>query len=229
MARSVGKMLLLAAVYVLAGKLGLRLAFENQSVSPVWPPTGLALTGLILFGWRCWPAVMAGAFLVNFLNPVSWVTSCGIAAGNTIEALAAWWLLQRMGFDTALERTRDVGGLLLAAAVLSTMLSATIGVTSLCLSGAALWSSFGGLWWQWWLGDAMGDLVILPAVLTWRTRPGFTPRQWMETAALLVSVAGVSQAVFGGWFQMAVLSSPYWIFPFLIWADRKSTRLNSSH
>ena len=69
MARSVGKMLLLAAVYVLAGKLvGLRLAFENQSVSPVWPPTGIALTGLILFGWRCWPAVMAGAFFVNFLK-----------------------------------------------------------------------------------------------------------------------------------------------------------------
>ena len=217
-ARAFARWLLLVAAYTLAGRLGLLLAFENSNVSPVWPPTGIALAGLLWLGPRAWTAVALGAFLVNFLSPVSWFTACGIAAGNTLEAVAAVWLLGRAGFDTGLARIRDVLALLLLAAVGSTLASATVGVTSLCLEGAALWPTFGRLWWQWWLGDAMGDLVLVPLLLSWRTRPSASRGRRPEAAALVATCAVVSWTLFGGGITAGVFSSPYWIFPFLTWA-----------
>src|SRR3989441_12364364 len=85
----------LAAVYVLAGKLGLILAFVHASATPVWPPTGIALAAFLLLGFRVWPAILAGAFLVNVTTAGSALTSVGIAAGNTLEGLCGAWLVKR--------------------------------------------------------------------------------------------------------------------------------------
>ena len=60
-----GVLSVLIAVYFVAGKLGLTLAFVNASASPVWPPAGLALAALLLLGYRVWPAIFVGAYLVN--------------------------------------------------------------------------------------------------------------------------------------------------------------------
>ena len=87
--------LALAAVYFCAGKLGLLLAFVNASVSPVWPPTGIALAALLLWGYRLWPGIFLGAFLVNFTTAGTPVADLGIAAGNTLEALLGAWLVNR--------------------------------------------------------------------------------------------------------------------------------------
>src|SRR5881296_3753288 len=85
----------LAAVYFCAGKLGLLLAFVNASVSPVWPPTGIALAALLMWGYRLWPGIFLGAFLVNFTTAGTPVADLGIAAGNTLEALLGAWLVNR--------------------------------------------------------------------------------------------------------------------------------------
>jgi hypothetical protein len=55
----------LVIVYFFAGKLGLHFAFVHASASAVWPPTGIALGAALLFGFRVWPAIFIGAFLVN--------------------------------------------------------------------------------------------------------------------------------------------------------------------
>src|SRR5438093_13446979 len=85
----------LAGVYFAAGKLGLRLAFEHASATAVWPPTGIALAAMLLYGYRVWPAIFVGAYLVNATTVGSVWTSLGIAAGNTLEGLLGVWLVRR--------------------------------------------------------------------------------------------------------------------------------------
>src|SRR5213075_688039 len=85
----------LTLIYFVAGYLSLKLAFVNPSASPVWPPAGIALAALIVFGYRMWPAIFVGAFFVNFATAGNFFTSFGIAGGNTLEALCGAWLVNR--------------------------------------------------------------------------------------------------------------------------------------
>jgi integral membrane sensor domain MASE1 len=130
----------LATLYFGCGKLGLSLAFLNASASAVWPPTGVALAVLVLYGFRLWPGVFIGAFLVNLTTQGSIATSLGIAGGNTLEALlGAWFTCRFVNGSRVLERTRDILVFLGLAALLSTAASATIGVTTLCGGGFGRW------------------------------------------------------------------------------------------
>src|SRR5262249_43538688 len=147
------QMTAIAVVYFGAAKLGLSMAFAAEQVTAVWPPTGIALAATLLFGYRMWPGIALGAFLANITTPnESILTAGGIAVGNTLEALVGAWLLHRVEFRPSLRRLKDVLGLLVLAAMLSTAVSATIGVTVLCLRGVQPWSAFRSLWWVWWLG-----------------------------------------------------------------------------
>ncbi len=214
---------ILAVVYFAAAKFGLSLAPMHQNVSLVWPPTGIALAAVLLLGSRIWPGIALGAFLINAFTGVGLAVGAAIAMGNTLEALAGAFLLRRLTrFRESLERPQDVFGFVALAAGLSTSVSATIGVLSLCLGGAAPWRLYATLWWQWWLGDAMGALIVAPVLLTWGARREIT---WSlgriaEAGALLASLGLVSQMVFGGWLVAAAIESPlaFAIFPFSIWA-----------
>ena len=135
----------LAAVYFGVAKFGLSMAVTAEQVSTVWPPTGVALAAILVFGYRVWPGIWLGAFLANATanEPIS--VACGIAVGNTLEAMIGVWLLGRVAFDKSLERLKDVLGLILIAAGLSTTVSAAIGVICLCLGGVHSWSEFGAV------------------------------------------------------------------------------------
>ncbi|TMA54360.1 MAG: hypothetical protein E6J75_13995 [Deltaproteobacteria bacterium] len=210
------------AVYVVAAKLGLRLAFVADQVTLVWPPTGIALAAVLVFGNRAWPGIAAGAFLANATHHEPLGTACGIAVGNTLEAVIGAWLLRRVGFYAALERLKDVLVLVVFAALASTVVSASIGVTSLCLGGVQPWDAFASIWWVWWVGDAMGDLIMAPVLLVWARAPrlGWQPRRVVEAIALLGSLLGVGLLVFiepvGARLMRSAL--PYKVFPFVIWA-----------
>jgi PAS domain S-box-containing protein len=216
------QIVLLAAVYFGAAKLGLTMAFVAEQVTAVWPPTGIALAALLLFGYRVWPAVAIGAFLANATAHAPLVTAAGIALGNTLEALAGAWMLRRLvRFDPALGRVMDVLGLMLLAAALSTTVSATIGAASLCAGGVKPWTAYAEMWSVWWLGDALGVLVVAPPLLTWaRSRRDPRPLgQFVEAGALLFALTAVSVSVFAGPFDF--LSHPalaYALFPFVVWA-----------
>jgi PAS domain S-box-containing protein len=211
----------LAAVYLAAAKLGLRLGFVEQ-VTVVWPPTGIGLAAVVLFGPRVWPGIAAGALLANATANEPVLTACAIAAGNTLEALTGAWLLRRLiGFQPALARLVDVLGLVVLAALLSTMVSATVGVTSLCLGGVHPWTDYTVLWAVWWLGDAVGNLVMAPVLLTWAGGGGLgrQPGRLAEAAALFVGVSAACLSAFAGW-PAATTGYPleYALFPFMIWA-----------
>lgn len=211
----------IAASYFLAAKLGLSLAFVAEQVTVVWPPTGIALAIVVLAGTRIWPGIWLGAFLANATANEPLVVAAGIATGNTLEALAGAWLFRRVaGSDRSLDTVRAVFGLVVLAAGLSTVVAATIGTVSLCLGGVQPWSGFSSLWLTWWLGDAMGDVLVASALIAWagRVRRPFTPHKVGEFAALLVCTALVSLAVFSGWLPASVdQSAAYVIFPLLIW------------
>ena len=221
--RSLGVLIALAAVYFAAGKLGLRMAFENPSASPVWPPAGLALAAFLVLGSRVWPAIFISAFLVNVTTAGSVTTSLCIAAGNTLEGVLGAYLVEQYARGrNAFERARDVFRFAVLAAGMSTAVSATCGVTSLALGGFAPWATYGSIWLTWWLGDAAGDLVVAPCAILWSVNPRgrWRRRRAFEAVILMVSLALVAAVVFGGRFPSEVQNYPleFLCLPFLIWA-----------
>jgi signal transduction histidine kinase len=212
----------LAIVYSVTARLGLSVAFPVEQVSPVWPPTGIALVALFRFGHRLWPGVTLGAFAANALAHEPLLTVCGIATGNTLEALVGAWLLRRSGFQPSLERVKDTVILVLLGAASSTIVSATIGATSLCLTGLHPWSSYGSLWFVWWLGDAMGDLLVAPVLFVWATWPRIEWKPWkaLEGIVLFTLLLLITESVFvGGWLPILDrYSMAYVVFPFVICA-----------
>ncbi len=191
---------LLVAVYFAAGKLGLRLAVLNASASAVWPPAGIALAAVVLLGRWAAGAIFVGAFLVNVTTTGSMAGSLAIAAGNTTEALLGAFILTRLGGGRfALERARGVFGFGIAA-LASTTVAASVGVASLSLQGLASPDQLGGIWLTWWLGDAAGDLLVVPLPLlvttpsVWRWNRG----RALEGVAVLACLVLTVEAIFGG-------------------------------
>src|SRR5437879_13688176 len=167
-----GTVTVLAAVYLIAAKLGLKLAFVHVSATAVWPPTGIALAAFLVFGYRVWPGIFIGAFLANVLTEGTVATSLGIAAGNTLEGVTGAYLVNRFAGGThAFDRPQDVFRFAFFAATLSTMVSPTVGVNSLSLSGFASWADFGAIWLTWWLGSAVGALKLAPLFVLCFTSP----------------------------------------------------------
>ena len=163
-----------------------------------------------------------GAWLANAQTDAPLWTAVLIATGNTLEAVAGAWILQRIAaFDSAFRRVRDAASFVVFAAVLAPAISATIGVATLCAAAVQPWSRFSGLWLAWWLGDALGALVVAPLLLTTLRRTTPRPRrQWVETALLLTAATAVTELVFGQLFGPALARRPlhFIVFPFAILA-----------
>lgn len=213
----------LAIVYFLSGKLGLSLAFLNANATAVWPPAGIALAAVLLFGSRLWPGIFIGAFLVNVTTAGSIGTSLSIAAGNTLEALVGAWLVRRFADgNRAFDRPQTIFSYVALAAFFSTAISATFGVTSLALGGFARWDQYGAVWLTWWLGDMVSDLIVAPLILLW-AGGGLRRFKWKSSFELffvLFLVFIVGQIVFGGWFPFRVKNYPleYLAIPLLLWS-----------
>jgi signal transduction histidine kinase len=204
-----------AVLYVAAAKLGLALAFRAAQVSAVWPPTGFALAVVVLLGRRAVPGILLGAFVANATaGEPAWVAA-GIAAGNTLEAIAGAAILRRLGFDAALARVRDVLALFAAVAA-APVVSATLGVAFLVGGGLHPPAAVPALWLVWWLGDALGGLIVAPLILVWsrggRRRRG--TRGLLEPAAMLAGIAVAAGCVF---LLPARFPAAYLVYPFLIW------------
>ena len=157
---------MLAFLYFVAGRLGLELTHYHDNATLVWPPTGLSLAALILFGLRLWPGIFIGTMLVNAGSPLGWMPSLGIASGNTLEAVVGVTLLIRVAdLRLDMKRMRDIVTFLLIGVLGCTTLSATIGTSSLALAGTLESGSFWRVWLIWWMGNAGGALILTPILL----------------------------------------------------------------
>jgi PAS domain S-box-containing protein len=209
-----------AVAYVIAARVGFQLAFVAEQITTVWAPTGIAIAAVLLWGRSLWPAIWVAAFVANLgTEAPPWVPA-GIATGNALEALAAASILRRLpAFDPVLRRIPDVVAFIVLAAVMSTTISATIGVATLCSAGVQPWSRFSELWFDWWLGDALGALVFAPAILTAvRTRAAWARRDWVETCLFVVGAALATHIVFGRVFDPLIGRPPleYVVFSLII-------------
>src|SRR5438876_12052295 len=196
---------LLTLVYFIAGKFGLILASLHASASPVWPPAGIALAALLVLCYRAWPASFVGSFLLNVPTVCNVPTSLAIASGNTLEAICGAWLINRLaGGTTVFDRPQGVVKFALAA-VVSTVISPAVGVTSLALGGFADWANFGAIWLTWWLGDTTGDLLIAPLIILWSiaSKRRWNRREAVEAGILLLLLFVLREMVFGGWLTIS--------------------------
>ena len=212
--RLVIDLVIVAALYWIGARLGLRLAFVNHNVTAVWPPTGIAVAAFFLFGSRVWPGVFAGALLANLTNSASLDTSLGIALGNTLAPLLAGYFLRRVGFRGELDRVADVVNIL-AAGLLGMLVSATLGTTVLLLTGALGDASYGSDWTVWWIGDAMGVIIYAPAILTFvkaRNNLPRTPARQAEGVTFLIAMP-VAAALL----MASVVPLWYIIIPLTLW------------
>ena len=207
--------IVVASAYFGGAKLGFLLASTTKQVTAVWPPTGIALVACSLFGWRCAPGVFAGAFLVNFATGEPLGAALGIAAGNTLGPCLGALVLRKAGFDVGLGRVRDVLSLVMFGALGSMTITASNGVAWLALSGIVDWSRYFHVWWIWWVGDAMGVLVVGSLLFTWFARPTFGWRgvKLLELLALLTTLCLAMPLLF-----FSVYPLTYAVFPFAVWA-----------
>ncbi len=217
-----GLMAALAVAYFLAGKAGLAFSFVQGNVTLIWPPTGIAVAAVLLFGYRVWPGLALGAFIVTASTGAPLGFAAAAALGNPLQALGAVYLLRRFGsFDRSLARVSDVLWFVGLGAALSPVISATTGVAGLRLAGLADWPLLPQVWIMWWSGDAMGVLLLAPLLLTlrdWRDK-SWEPRHIVEGAFLLLGTALVCTWVYDtpqGLEYTDALS--YLTFPFVIWA-----------
>ena len=209
--------------YLVCGKLGLSVPFTDWNVSPVWPPAGIALAAVLIWGFRVWPGIALGAFCVNFFSPIPHGAAFGITIGNTSSALVAGYLLNLVpGFDRSLFRLRDVLALATLGAGVSTAVAATIGCITLYLSGLRPWSAFSSSWVVWWAGDGTGVLLfaslILSATAHWPKQASI--KRVAEAALLLLSALGFAGIVFDERFVSKAAGHvlAFGLFAFVMWA-----------
>jgi serine phosphatase RsbU (regulator of sigma subunit)/integral membrane sensor domain MASE1/anti-sigma regulatory factor (Ser/Thr protein kinase) len=184
-----------AAAYYLGARLGLALSLVQANVTPLWPPTGIAVAAFLLFGRRLWPAVAVAALAVN-LPITAGVLAAGVTAvGNTVAPLLAVTLLRQVGFRQQLDRNRDALAIVFLGALASMLVSATVGAATLALSGAVPVADFPTAWLVWWTGDAMGVLVVTPFLLSLPLHgehPAWTRTRWLEAVGVLGLTSGVT-------------------------------------
>lgn len=210
---------LLALAYMVAGLIGLRFATVHEVVSPVWPAAGVAIAALLRFGTSLAPAVAVGGFFTNFLSGASAPVALSNGFANMLETLAVVWLVRRwVGPSLTGRRLREIPGLVAAVGTGCTV-AAAVGATTLWIAGSAPAGQWPALWFTWWVGDVVGALVVLPALVHWWDGAGVrSPSRATEMVALNVVLLGVAFAVFLTPPSSMPVSIPYVLFPPVTWA-----------
>ncbi|MFB0614457.1 MASE1 domain-containing protein [Streptomyces sp. AGS-58] len=205
-----------AGCYYAAAQLGLLrdLTVGGAVVTPIWPPTGVAVAALLILGLGCWPGITLGAFFAVLSLTTPGPEVLGVLLGNTAAPVCAALLLRRAGFRTDLSRLRDGLALVFLGALTAMLISATIGVSLLVLAGSLAGNSFWIVWLAWWVGDAMGVLIVTPLLLLLHgARRPLPLHRWKEaTALLLAACALVPLAAYSS------ISLLFLVYPLIIWA-----------
>ncbi len=213
----------IALIYYLASQFAVSTLTLSSEIYPMWPAAGIAQVALLLFGRQLWPGIAIGGFLFSMSVPEANIGTALISAGaRTLQAWTGTYLLQRINFSAELDRLKDVLGIVGLAALGSTLINSSIGSIIVCLTGVSSWSNFGTIWGTWWVGDAMGILLVAPLLLTWRKLPTARTKhqQIVERAIWLVLLLAIGWLVFCSRTRAAYARYPleYLPFPLVVWA-----------
>ncbi|MFJ1548972.1 MASE1 domain-containing protein [Streptomyces sp. NPDC088246] len=219
--------LAVAVCYFATARLGLLQQLVRGQVTPLWPPTGIAVAALLVFGVRIWPGIALGALVVNIFIGPSVLPVLIIAAGNTLAPICSYLMLRRAGFHNGLDRLRDALALVFLGALGGMLVSATVGTGILVLSGALPAGGFRPTWSVWWTGDAMGVMIVTPFLLVvrrFRWPHGVGLPRWAEAAALVACTVTVTLLAT----DTSNASLLFLVFPFLIWAAFRFERAGAA-
>jgi PAS domain S-box-containing protein len=218
------RVVLLTALYFLGGLLGKETSFFANTYSLIWPPAGIALAAILLFGYRFWPGVAIGALLFAVMDgkPVCYFT-VGTAIGNTMGAVTCAYLLERfVKFDPAMERTRDGAGFILLACGLGTTVNALFNVFSLGYDIQIKPEEVLPHVVEQWVPNALAALVITPVVATWAMPTHVRLTRWrsLEIFICAAGLIGGTLISFNSWFVYGLQQYPlaYLPYPFLAWS-----------
>ncbi|MFG2606311.1 MASE1 domain-containing protein [Streptomyces sp. NPDC048514] len=210
------QVLAVAACYYAAGRLGLlrELSVDGAVVTPIYPPTGVAVAALLILGLRCWPGIALGSLLVVLSLTSFRPDVLVILFGSTAAPVCAAVLLRRAGFRSDLSRLRDGVALVFLAALAAMLISSTLGVGVLVLTDRLAWHSFWSVWLAWWVGDAMGVLIVTPLLLLLHEARWPPPLgRWKEATSLaVITCCLVPLAVYTS------ISLLFLVYPLVIWA-----------
>lgn len=206
----------LAAIYFILARLGLFVASVNHSVSPVWPATGFAFSIVYLFGYRTLIAVILGAFAANFLDGTNLAAAILISIGNALEAFVGAYVLHRVYAMHKQFSYQTETIAIVTSACLGSMVSATIGIVALYTTGAVPSAMITQLWLTWWIGDALGGLVVTP-ILLHLSKHEFKFSEFIHAVGILIFASGLFYFVF-----MLPKGSPFLflLFPVLLYTLR---------
>jgi len=176
------ELIAIAAAYYAVGRLSLLLAIPPGYATAVWPASGIALAATLLRGYRVWPGILLGSFLINVWTSLDTGSATSIfksiflvisiGAGASLQAIVGALLMSRfVRHPTALIGEKDVFKFLLLGGPISCLVNATWGVTSLLLAGVIQPADYLLHWWTWWLGDTIGVIAFTPLVLIWAAKP----------------------------------------------------------
>jgi len=223
----IAELLFLFLIYIATALWGLSLHAINGFATLVWPPTGIALAALYLYGYRLWPAVFFGAFLTNLITGAPAGVALGIGLGNGLEALlGAYFLRDVLEINPLLRRLYDSLSFI-GTAVAVPILAATIGVGSLTLGGIIPASAFAITWAAWWLGDVLGALILGAFLIRWLAKPYFyrTRAELIEGAAAFALLIGMDTlAVINPSSILSNIPMAYFFIPFLWLSIRGGAR-----
>jgi len=211
--------LFIAAAYYIVGRAWLSLPHFDSRVALIWPPAGIALAALLRFGLRTWPGVALGSFLVALSTGMPWWSAALIAAGNAIGPMAGARMLQREGLHVELDRRRDLWLYGVIGVAFTTVITASNGAFWLAASTTIGWIDAPRAWLYWWLGDAMGALVVGIPLLTLSRdalRRALGEWRWVASALLVLGTVGSAMlaALFAGTGQ--AVPSPLFFLPHLL-------------
>src|SRR5882762_1963228 len=210
----------LAICYLAAARLSLVLAIPPGYATAVWPPSGIALAALLIWGTRVWPGLWLGAALANYAVNGSAPLAATIATGNTLEGLCAAWLSARLlgrGFEF---REPETVFMFAAIAAVSSVVSATVGASAIHLSSSASSELFFANWYTWWQGDTTGIIVITSCVLAWSRAPtdNDIPARRAELAVFWMLLAVTLASIFGHPSDRSIPAMEFLLIPFMAWA-----------
>ena len=218
--RYAGGVILIALLYFLGAQLGAYLAFVERSVTPVWPPSGIALAMLLILGVRYWPGVALGILLETLVGSASPLGIVLISAGNTLVAVGSVVVLQRWMQGHSPLSSPDGALRLIVVALLGPVLGAGLGVVSLWLGDSLAAGAVLNVWRVWWLGDVVGVLLFAPFILAWFQPDGMgSPWRSRSFWALLAGLVALSLLVFRVYVADAAVEYPlaYAILPLVLW------------
>lgn len=218
-----------ALLYFLAARLGYFLAFENTTVLPTWPPSGIAFALIILLRRSAWPGIAIGALLSNLMadwNSAALGTqtiiaiSAVIAIGNTLEAVVGNFLVKTWIRDTFPFRHAKNTFRFLFVTLFVGLIGASVGTASLYLTSVITADHFIATLFSWWIRDVVGILLFTPLILAIAQgiSQKFTPRKMIETAVFMLSVLSIYLLLQVDHLEATLERAlPFLVLPFLLW------------